>query len=174
MASPVPMGQCGGAVPAVGSEDSLDLAFTDSHDLGSLGDGKLVFQNAVKHLNPGLFLLIQLYIPHGDDIVADQLAGDRIVDHQQIFRSTGSKFLAIYTARFTARFVPSSTRSPPTISQASLMSRNRNHLAWSTECDVGVTSGLGVGMATGGETELVGLLTNAVAAERAGVLLVSN
>ena len=53
-----------------------------SHDLGSLGDGKLVFQNAVEHLDPGLFLLIQLYIPHRDDIVADQLAGDRIVDHR--------------------------------------------------------------------------------------------
>ena len=58
------------------------MAFTYSHDLGCLGDGKLVFQNAVESLDPGLFLLIQLYIPHRDDIVADQLAGDRIVDHQ--------------------------------------------------------------------------------------------
>ena len=77
------MGQCGGTVPAVSGEETLGVAFADSHDLGSLGDGKLVFQNAVEHLNPGLFLLIQLYIPHRDDIVADQLAGDRIVDHQQ-------------------------------------------------------------------------------------------
>ena len=59
------------------------MALTDSHDLGCLGDGKLVFQNAVEHLDPCLFLLIQLYIPHVDDIFADQLAGDRIVDHQQ-------------------------------------------------------------------------------------------
>ena len=59
------------------------MAFADSHDLGGLGYGKLVFQNAVEYLDPGLFLLIQLYIPHGDDIFADQLAGDRIIDHQQ-------------------------------------------------------------------------------------------
>ena len=76
------------------------MALTDSHDLGSLGDGKLVFQNAVEHLDPGLFLLIQLYIPHRDDIFAEQLAGDRIVGHQQIFRFTGSKILAIYRLRF--------------------------------------------------------------------------
>ena len=62
------------------------MAFADSHDLGSLGDGKLVFQNTVEYLNPGLFLLIQLYIPHRDDIFADQLAGDRIVDHQQVIQ----------------------------------------------------------------------------------------
>ena len=60
------------------------MAFADSHDLGSLGDGKLEFQNAVEHLNPGLFLLVQRYIPHRDDIFADQLAGDRIVDHQHL------------------------------------------------------------------------------------------
>jgi len=100
---PVPVGQCGGTMPAVSSEEALGVAFTHSHDLGSLGYGKLVFQNGVEHLNPGLFLLIQLYIPHEDDIVADQLAGDRIVDHQQIFRFNGSKFLAIYTkARLSA------------------------------------------------------------------------
>ena len=54
-----------------------------SGDLGGLGDGKVVFQNAVERLDPGLFLLIQRYIPHRDDIFAEQLAGDRIVDHQQ-------------------------------------------------------------------------------------------
>ena len=54
----------------------------DSHDLGGLGDGKLVLQNAVEHLDPGLFLLNQRYMPHRDDIFADQLAGGRIVDHQ--------------------------------------------------------------------------------------------
>ena len=87
-ASPVSVGQCGGTVLAVSGEETLGVTFADSHDLGSLGDGKLVFQHAVEHLNPGLFLLIQLYIPHGDDIVAEQLAGDRIVDHQQ--KLTGS------------------------------------------------------------------------------------
>ena len=59
------------------------MTLAHSHDLGSLGDGKLVFQNAVENLNPCLFLLIQRYIPHRDDIFADQLAGDRIVEHQQ-------------------------------------------------------------------------------------------
>ena len=59
------------------------MAFANSHDLGSLGNRKPVFQNAVEHLDPGLFLLIQLYIPHRDDIFAEQLAGDRIVEHQQ-------------------------------------------------------------------------------------------
>ena len=58
------------------------MTFTHSHDLGSLGDGKLVFQNTVEYLNPCLFLLVQRYIPHGDDIFAEQLAGDQIVDHQ--------------------------------------------------------------------------------------------
>ena len=61
------------------------MAFTDSHDLGRLGDGKVVFQNAVEYLYPRLFLLFPLYIPHRDDIFAEQLAGDRIVEHQQTF-----------------------------------------------------------------------------------------
>ena len=60
------------------------MTFTHSHNLGCLGDGKLVFQNAVENLNPCLFLLIQRYIPHRDDIFADQLAGDGIVEHQEI------------------------------------------------------------------------------------------
>ena len=80
--APVTVGQCGGTVLAISGEETLGVTFAYSHDLGSLGDGELVFQNAVEHLNSGLFLLIQLYIPHRDDIVADQLAGDRIVDHQ--------------------------------------------------------------------------------------------
>ena len=66
------------------------MTFTHSHDLGSLGDGKLVFQNAVGHLNPCLFLLVQRYIPHGDDIFAEQLAGDRIVEHQQALSRTSA------------------------------------------------------------------------------------
>ena len=81
--APVPMGQCGGTVPAVSGEETLGVAFADSHDLGSLGDGKLVFQNTVEYLNPCLFLLVQRYIPHRDDMFAEQLAGDQIVDHQQ-------------------------------------------------------------------------------------------
>ena len=76
LSASVPVGQRGGTVLAVTGEETLGVTFTHSHDLGGLGDGKLVFQNAVEHLNPGLFLLIQLYIRHRDDIVADQLAGD--------------------------------------------------------------------------------------------------
>ena len=78
----VPVSQCGGTVFAVGREETLGMTFAYSHNLGSLGDGKVVFQNAVEHLNPCLFLLIQRYIPHRDDIFAEQIAGDRIVDHQ--------------------------------------------------------------------------------------------
>ena len=58
------------------------MTLAHSHDPGCLGDGKLVFQNTVENLNPSLFLLVQRYIPHRDDIFADQLAGDRIVEHQ--------------------------------------------------------------------------------------------
>ena len=46
------------------------MTFTQSNDLGSLGDGKVVFQNAVKHLYSCLFLLVQRYIPHRNDIVS--------------------------------------------------------------------------------------------------------
>ena len=80
--APVPMGQCGGTVPAVSREETLGVAFAHSHDLGGLRDGKLVFQNTVEYLNPCLFLLVQRYIPHRDDMFAEQLAGDRIVEHQ--------------------------------------------------------------------------------------------
>ena len=73
---------CGGTVLAVSREETLGMAFNRSYDLGGLGYGKPVFQNAVEHLNPGLFLLIQLHIPDGDEILADQLAGDRIAEQQ--------------------------------------------------------------------------------------------
>ena len=60
------------------------MALAQSHNLGSLCDGKLVFQNAVEHLDPGLFLLIQCQIPHGVTFFADQLVGDIIVEQQQV------------------------------------------------------------------------------------------
>ncbi len=63
--SPVAVGDCGGTVPAVGRQKALGMTFTYSHDLGSLGNGKVVFQNAVEYLDPGLFLLIQCQFPHG-------------------------------------------------------------------------------------------------------------
>ena len=78
----VPAGQCGGTVFAVDREETLGMTFDYSHNPGSLDDGKVAFQNAVGHLNPCLFLLILRYIPHGDDIFAEQLTGDRLVDHQ--------------------------------------------------------------------------------------------
>ena len=81
---PVAVGQCGSTVLAVSREKAFGMTFAHSHNLGCLGDGKLVFQNAVENLNPCLFLLIQRYIPHRDDIFADQLAGDEIVEHQQV------------------------------------------------------------------------------------------
>ena len=84
-ASPVPMGQYGGTILALSGEETLGMTFAHSNNLGRLGDGKLMFQNTVEHLNPSLFLLIQLYIPHGDDIFAEQLAHDRIVEHQHKF-----------------------------------------------------------------------------------------
>ena len=36
------------------------MTFAYSHNLGSLGDGKVVFQNAVEHLNPCLFNVTSL------------------------------------------------------------------------------------------------------------------
>ena len=72
-AAPVPVGQCGRTDLAVSREEALGVTLAHSHDLGSLGDGKLVFQNAVENLNPCLFLLIQCYIPHRDD--CDDVSG---------------------------------------------------------------------------------------------------
>ena len=66
--APVPVGQCGGTALAVSHEEALGVTLAHSHDPGCLGGGKLVFQNTVENLNPCLFLLIQRYIPHGDDI----------------------------------------------------------------------------------------------------------
>ena len=63
--SPVTVGDRRGAVPAVGRQQALGVPFADSHDLGSLGDGQVVFQYAVEHFDPGLFLLIQCQFPHG-------------------------------------------------------------------------------------------------------------
>ena len=45
--SPVPVGQCGGTVPAISCEEALGMALAQSHNLGGLGDRKVVFQNAV-------------------------------------------------------------------------------------------------------------------------------
>ena len=41
------------------------MTLADPHDFGSLGNRKLIFQYAVEHLDPCLFLLVQRYIPHG-------------------------------------------------------------------------------------------------------------
>ena len=71
------------------------MTLAHPHDLGCLGDGKLVFQNTVENLYPCLFLLIQRYILHKDDIFADQLAGDRIVEHQQGLHHAGVEFRSL-------------------------------------------------------------------------------
>ena len=63
--SPVAVGDCGGAVLAVGRQQTLGVALTESHNIRGLGNGKVVFQYAVEHFDPCLFSLIQLYIPHG-------------------------------------------------------------------------------------------------------------
>ena len=50
LAAPVAMGQRGGPFPRVGRQDSPELTFADSHDLGRLGSIQLIFQHAVQHL----------------------------------------------------------------------------------------------------------------------------
>ena len=81
------------------------MTLAHSHDLGCLGDGKLVFQNTVENLNPCLFLLVQRYIPHGDDIFADQLADDRIVEHQHFATGFSSHPFSYGERGFTAMAV---------------------------------------------------------------------
>ena len=73
------------------------MTLAHSHDPGCLGDGKVGFQNAVEHLNPCLFLLIQRYIPHRNDVVAEQLAGDRIVDHQHLAVQIQAQYRGIFS-----------------------------------------------------------------------------
>ena len=84
--SPVAVGQRRDPFLSVGCQQPFGVAFTYSHDLGGLGDGKVVFQYAVEHFDPCLFLLFQCHFPHKGDIFAEQLAGDRIVEHQQDYQ----------------------------------------------------------------------------------------
>ena len=63
--SPVAVCQSCGTFFAVGGQKPLGVAFTDSHDLGGLGDGKLVFQHGVENFEPCLFSLFQCHFPHG-------------------------------------------------------------------------------------------------------------
>ena len=46
-----------GTVSAASSQQALGVASAQFHHVGRRGDGKLVVQNAVEHLSPGLFLL---------------------------------------------------------------------------------------------------------------------
>ena len=75
-AAPVAVGQGGDTVLAVGSQHLAGMAWGHAQHLGSLGDGKLVFQNGVQHGDSGLFFLIQRNVLHGKDIFADQLLDD--------------------------------------------------------------------------------------------------
>ena len=62
--SPVAVRHRRGTVFAVGRQQTLGVTLTDSHDFRCLGDGQVVFQNAVEYLDPGLFLLFQCHFPH--------------------------------------------------------------------------------------------------------------
>ena len=64
LASSVAMGQCGGPFLPVGRQDSPDLTFADSHDLGRLGPIQFISQHAVQYLEPGLLSLVQCYVLH--------------------------------------------------------------------------------------------------------------
>ena len=125
--TPVPVGQCGGTVPAVSREEPLGMALAQSHDLGSLGDGQLIFQNAVEYLDPCLFLLIQLYIPHRDDIFADQLAGDLIVEQQQLYFRYSSQWVDRLTLYGCARV---SVREPKAATSSGVTGRTETARAW--------------------------------------------
>ena len=46
--APVPVGQCGGTALAVSREEALGVTLAHSHDLGCLGDGKLVFRTLLR------------------------------------------------------------------------------------------------------------------------------
>ena len=81
-AAPVAVGQSGGAALAVGGQHPSGVALGHAQQLGGIGDGGLVFQNGVEHGESGLFFLVQRNVLH-QDIFADQLVDDGIVEQQQ-------------------------------------------------------------------------------------------
>ena len=87
-AAPVAVGQRGGATLAVGGQHPARVALRHAKQLGGIDDGDLVFQNGVEHGESGLFFLVQRYVLH-QDIFADQLTDDRIVEQQQISGPNG-------------------------------------------------------------------------------------
>ena len=64
-AAAVTVGQDGGALLAVAGQHPAGVSLTHPQKLGGLGDGRLVFQNGVQHVEPGLFSLVQCHILHG-------------------------------------------------------------------------------------------------------------
>ena len=52
------------AVSPLSRPDSTSMAVAYSQQFGGQGDGYLVLQNEVKHVEPGLFSLIQWHILH--------------------------------------------------------------------------------------------------------------
>jgi len=73
------------------------MMLADSHDFGSLGARKLIFQDTVEHLNPCWPVPSGSTLhPSWDDIFAQHLASDRIVEQQQ---TTGLMPLAIDSGR---------------------------------------------------------------------------
>ena len=75
-------GQCGSAAFAVGGQHPASVARGHAQQLGGIGDGDLVFQNGVEHAESGLLFLVQRNVLH-QNIFADQLADDRIVEQEQ-------------------------------------------------------------------------------------------
>ena len=86
LGAPVAMGQCGSAFLPVSGEEALVVTLAHSQILSCLGNGKAISQNAVEHLNPGLFLLIQRCITNVAAIFAEQLAGGSIDNNHSHYR----------------------------------------------------------------------------------------
>ena len=64
-AAAVTVGEGGGTLLAVAGQHPAGVSLTHPQKLGGLGDGHLVFQNGVQHVESGLFSLVQCHILHG-------------------------------------------------------------------------------------------------------------
>ena len=64
-AAPVAVSQRGGALLAIGRQHPAGVTLAHSQQFYGLGDRRLVFQNRVEHVEPGLFSLVQCHILHG-------------------------------------------------------------------------------------------------------------
>ena len=64
-AAAVAVGEGSSSLTAVGRQQPAGLALAHPQKVGGLGDGHLVFQNRVQHVESGLFSLVQCHILHG-------------------------------------------------------------------------------------------------------------